>query len=270
MSAPSAHLPKKLLATGEHQKCAIRVSPVVIESAALDVAGVYARLSTRAEGLTTAEAQARLLEHGPNILAQDRPPGLARLLGRALLDPLAILLAALATLSAATGDRRSAAMMLSMIALSIGLKLFQETKANGAAAKRKAMVAVNATILRDGQPCEIPVSHLVPGDVVNLTCGDMIPGDVRIVHAKDLFVNQGSLTGESLPVEKSEIERNDRASAPLEFTSVAYLGSTSGAVRRRRWSSLPARRPISAAWPRPSPSQRQRPHSSAAFLASRG
>jgi Mg2+-importing ATPase len=228
MSAPSAHLPKKLLATGEHQKRAIRVSPIVIESAALDVGGVYARLATRAEGLTTSEAQARLREHGPNVLAQDRPPGLPRLLGRALLDPLVILLAALATVSAATGDLRSAAMMLSMIALSVVLKLVQETKANGAAAKLKAMVSVNATIVRDGQPREIPVSHLVPGDVVNLTAGDMIPGDVRIVHAKDLFVNQGSLTGESLPVEKYEIERHDVTSAPLDLTSVAYLGSSVG------------------------------------------
>ena len=226
MSAPSAHLPKKLLASGEHQKRAIRVSRMVIESAALDVAGVYARLSTRAEGLTAAEAEARLLEHGPNVLAQDRPPALARLLGRALLDPLVILLAALATLSAATGDRRSAAMMLSMIALSVGLKLLQETKANGAAAKLKAMVSVNATIVRDGLPREIAVSHLVPGDVVNLTSGDMIPGDVRIVHAKDLFVNQGSLTGESLPVEKYATERHDATSAPLDLTSVAYLGSS--------------------------------------------
>jgi len=122
MSAPSAHLPKKLLATGEHQKRAIRVSPLVIESAALDVSGVYARLATRAGGLTASEAQARLLEHGPNVLAQDRPPGLPRLLGRALLDPLVILLAALATVSVATGDLRSALMMLSMIALSVGLK----------------------------------------------------------------------------------------------------------------------------------------------------
>jgi Mg2+-importing ATPase len=228
MSAPSAQLPKKLLATGEHQKRGIRVSPMVIEAAALDVAGVYARLSTRPEGLTAAEARARLLEHGPNVLAQDRPPGLLRLLGRAVLDPLVILLAALATLSAATGDWRSAAMMLSMIALSVGLKLLQETKANGAAAKLKAMVSVNATILRDGQAREIPVSQLVPGDVVNLTCGDMIPGDVRIVHAKDLFVNQGSLTGESLPVEKYETERHEATRAPLDLTSVAYLGSSVG------------------------------------------
>ena len=226
MTVPSAHLPKKLLAAGKHQQREIRVAPLVIESAALDAAAVYARLATRPEGLTTAEADARLLEHGPNVLAQDKPPGLLRLLARAVLDPLVILLAALATVSAATGDFRSAVMMLAMIALSVGLKLVQEAKANGAAAKLKAMISVNATILRDGAPAEIPVAHLVPGDVVQLTAGDMIPGDVRIVHAKDLFVNQGSLTGESLPTEKFDLQTDSATIAPIALANVAYLGSS--------------------------------------------
>lgn len=223
---PPAHLPKKLLASGKHQKRPIAVSPVVIDSASLDVAGVYARLKTRTEGLTTGEAEARLSEHGYNVLPQDRPPGLAKRVWNGVLNPLVILLAALATVSAATGDLRSAAIMVSMIALSVGLKLIQEAKADTAAAKLTAMIAVNATVLRDGKPVEIPVSHLVPGDVINLTAGDMIPGDVRIVHAKDLFVNQGSLTGESLPVEKFETEKLPATTAPTELTSVAFQGTS--------------------------------------------
>jgi Mg2+-importing ATPase len=229
VKAPSSHFPKKLLAAGKHQKREIRVAAVVVESAGLDVPAVYAQLATRAGGLTTAEADARLLEHGPNVLAQDRPPGLLRLLGHAVLDPLVILLGALATVSAATGDLRSAVMMLAMIALSVGLKLFQEAKASGAAAKLKAMIAVNATTLRDGAAAEIPVAHLVPGDVVQLTAGDMIPGDVRIVHAKDLFVNQGSLTGESLPTEKYDVASDPAtlaSTAPIALGNVAYLGSS--------------------------------------------
>ncbi len=226
VSAPSSHLPKELLAAHKRPQREIRVSPLVVEAAALDVAGVYARLSTRAEGLRSAEADARLEEHGPNVLAQDRPPSLVRLLGRALLDPLVVLLAALATISAATGDFRSAAMMLSMIVLSVSLRLVQEAKANGAAAKLKAMIAVNATVVRDGTPAEIPVAHLVPGDVVQLSAGDMIPADVRIVHAKDLFVNQGSLTGESLPTEKFALEIDPATTAPIAFRSVAYLGTS--------------------------------------------
>jgi Mg2+-importing ATPase len=83
------------------------------------------------------------------------------------------------------------------------LRFVQETKADNAAAKLKAMIKVTATVLRDGQPREIPLKELVPGDVVKLSAGDMIPGDVRLLSAKDLFVIQATLTGESLPVEKT-------------------------------------------------------------------
>ena len=125
-------------------------------------------------------------------------------------NPLVILLAVLATVSFATGDARAATMMLLMIVLSVGLKLIQEAKASSAAAKLKAMISVKATVLRDGTAQEIAVSHLVPGDVVQLAAGDMIPGDVRVVQAKDLFVIQGSLTGESFPVEKFVVEKKTR------------------------------------------------------------
>src|SRR5581483_9314970 len=113
-----------------------------------------------------------------------------------------ILLAVLATVSFSTGDPRAGSMMALMIILSVGLKLYQEARADSAAAKLKAMISVSATALRDGAAREIPLADLVAGDVVQLAAGDMIPADVRIVHAKDLFVVQSSLTGESFPVEK--------------------------------------------------------------------
>jgi Mg2+-importing ATPase len=225
---PSAVLPKKVLPPGGHEAPAIHVSPIVVESAATEVAGIYALLSTRSEGLTSEEAATRLAQHGPNVLAKDQRVGLGRLLWRAVLNPLVILLAVLATISFATGDFRAGVMMVFMIALSVGLKLIQESKAGNAAARLKAMISVNATVLRRGAPQEIPVAQLVPGDVVQLAAGDMIPGDVRIVLAKDLFVNQGSLTGESFPVEKFEVERNatGAATAPIALTSIAFLGTS--------------------------------------------
>jgi len=223
---PSAVLPKRPFAPHPHERAAIRVSPVLVESAGIEPAAVYARLRTRAEGLTVEEASARLAEHGPNILARDQRPSLGMLLWRAVLNPLVILLGVLATVSFSTGDARSAVMMVCMIALSVGLKLFQEAKASDAAAKLKAMISVNATVLRGGATMEIPVAHLVPGDVVHLAAGDMIPGDVRIVQAKDLFVSQGSLTGESFPVEKFAAEKGTTAAAPLERTSIAFLGTS--------------------------------------------
>ena len=101
----------------------------------MDAAHVYARLSTRAEGLTVAEAKARLEQFGPNVLAKDRRAGIGKLLWRSMLNPLVLLLAALATISFATGDLRAGLMMVFMIVLSVGLKLVQEAKAGSAAAK---------------------------------------------------------------------------------------------------------------------------------------
>jgi Mg2+-importing ATPase len=223
----SGVLPKTVLSKS-HQKQSLRVSKAVVDAAALDVAGVYAQQTSRPEGLTADEASARLAQYGENVLAKDRQPGFFLLLWHALRDPLVVLLAVLAAVSLVTGDGRSAAMMLSMIVLSVGLKLVQESKANHAAAKLKAMISVKATVLRGGAPQELAVSHLVPGDVVKLTAGDMIPGDVRVVQSKDLFVIQGSLTGESYPVEKFSVETKRADSPPLELTSIAFLGTSVG------------------------------------------
>jgi Mg2+-importing ATPase len=223
---PSAVIPRKLLALGSREKQAIHVSPAVIASAAKDAAGVYALLKTRAEGLTAEEAALRLAEHGPNVLAKDQRAGLAKLFWRAVLNPLVVLLAVLAAISFATGDPRAAIVMLAMILLSVGLKLIQEAKADNAAARLKAMISVTATVQRGGVPQEMAVAQLVPGDVIQLAAGDMIPGDVRIVQAKDLFVTQGSLTGESFPVEKFDVERSTASTSPFELTCVAFLGTS--------------------------------------------
>ena len=259
-SHPPGILPRKLLSRGPHER-PLRVSPELVASAAADAADVYARMKSRPEGLTPAEVEARLATHGPNVLAKDHPPSLLRLFGRALRNPLVVLLAGLAAVSFATGDPRAATMMLAMIALSVGLRLFQEAKANGAAAKLKAMISVKATAIRGGASAEVAVSQLVPGDVVRLTAGDMIPGDVRIVQAKDLFVVQGSLTGESVPVEKFAAEHG---AAPSRTSAPA-----SAAEAPPRWSSRRAATPTSEAWPSRCRSRSPRRPSTAASSASR-
>src|ERR1700690_2011282 len=218
-------LPKRALAVRD--KRGIRVSPLVIEAAALEAAAVYTRLATRAEGLTTEQAATRLAEHGPNVLARDQRPSFLRLLWRSIINPLVLLLAVLATVSFSTADPRAGTVMVLMIILSVGLRLYQEAKADSAAAKLKAMISVSATALRDGTPREIPLAELVPGDVVQLAAGDMIPGDVRIVQAKDLFVSQASLTGESFPVEKHAADTTPAAAAsPLDLPTIAFLGTS--------------------------------------------
>jgi Mg2+-importing ATPase len=223
---PSAILPKHLFAAIRREKPVARVAEIVVEVAGLAVDRVYERLATTAGGLTESEAARRLSEVGPNVIAKDARPSVLRLCAHAVMNPLVILLAVLATVSFATDDLRAATVMGAMIVLSVGLKLVQESKADQAAARLKAMISVTATVQRDGMPRELPVAGLVPGDVVQLAAGDMIPGDVRVVAAKDLFVTQGSLTGESLPVEKFDAEKRAGARPALELADVAFLGTS--------------------------------------------
>lgn len=224
----TAILPKSWHAVSRAKRLAIHASPILVETAVMDASSVYTHLETRPEGLTTHEVKSRMARYGPNVLTKDQRPRLMRLLGHALSNPLVILLAVLATISGVTGDFRAAFLMLFMIALSVGLRLFQEIKASDAAAKLRAMISVTATVVRNGVPQEIAIAHLVPGDIVQLAAGDMIPADVRVVQAKDLFVIQGALTGESFPVEKYDVERNTGAAVttPVELTSIAFLGTS--------------------------------------------
>ena len=222
----SGILPKNLFAAIRNDRPHTQVSQSLVDSATMEIESVLARFSTRPEGLTNEDARTRRAQYGPNVLAKDQRKSLAMLLWHAVLNPLVILLAILASISFATGDPRAGIMMSLMIALGVGLKLIQEAKADSAAAKLKAMISVTATVIRDGKPQEIAVSQLVPGDIVELAAGDMIPADVRMVAAKDLFVTQSSLTGESFPVEKFEVEKNAATTAPIDLTSIAFLGTS--------------------------------------------
>jgi len=183
-------------------------------------------MGTSPAGLSEAEAATRLEQHGPNEVAHEKQESWLQRLYVASRNPLVILLTILASLSYATGDFRAGTVMLLMVVLGVSLRFVQETRADTAAAKLKAMISVTATVVRDGQSREIPLHQLVPGDVVKLSAGDMIPGDVRLLSAKDLFVIQATLTGESMPVEKTDA-RDMRANAsPIERTNTCFLGTS--------------------------------------------
>ncbi|MDB5386102.1 MAG: mgtA 1 [Planctomycetaceae bacterium] len=218
-------LPKRLLAV-IHGTKPPDLSKFLVETAKLDPQTVLTQFSTCSDGLTSADALVRLEQYGPNVLGKDQQKSFLSLIWSAILNPVVILLAVLAFISFTTGDFRAGIMMSLMIVLGVGLKLIQESKANNAAAQLKAMISVTATVIRDGKPLEMAVARLVPGDIVNLSAGDMIPADVRILTAKDLFVTQGSLTGESFPVEKFAVEQNVSTIAPNELTSIAFLGTS--------------------------------------------
>jgi len=203
-----------------------KVTNLLSESAAKDAAEVLQGLNTAANGLTEIEAAQRLEQYGPNEVGQEKKHEWLHRLWTAVRNPLVILLTVLATISYATGDVRAGTVMLLMVVLGVTLRFVQETKADTAAAKLKAMIKVTATVVRDGQTKEIPLQQLVPGDIVKLSAGDMIPGDVRLISAKDLFIIQATLTGESLPVEKSDARDLRPNVSAIEHTNLCFLGTS--------------------------------------------
>jgi Mg2+-importing ATPase len=196
------------------------------EAATQDAAETLQRLGTSLEGLSETEAAERLQRYGANEVAQERKHEWAHRLWTAVRNPLVILLTVLATVAYITGDLRAGTVMLLMVILGVSLRFVQETKADSAAAKLKAMIKVTATVVRGGQSKEIPLHELVPGDIVKLSAGDMIPGDVRLLAAKDLFIIQATLTGESLPVEKSDARDPRPDVASIEHTNICFLGTS--------------------------------------------
>ena len=180
----------------------IHVSWAVLDAGRKEAEELLQSLRTTPEGLTQAEAQERARSTGPNEIAQEQQERWFIRLLKILCNPLVILLGTLSAVSVATGDARAGTVMAAMVVLSVTLRFLQEARADAAAAKLKAMIHVTATVLRDGTAKEMPLRELVPGDIIHLSAGDMIPGDSRVLSSKDLFVSQGSLTGESFPVEK--------------------------------------------------------------------
>jgi Mg2+-importing ATPase len=205
---------------------AIQVSPLLVASARKDAPKVLESLNTSPSGLSQAEAESRFEEHGPNVVAQEVHHSWVFRLLVTLRNPLVILLSALATISFITGDVRAGTVMCLMVVLGVMLRFVQESRADTAAAKLKAMIKVTATVIRDGQQAEMPLSHLVPGDMVALAAGDMIPADIRVVTSKDLFIVQASLTGESMPVEKFDATETRENLSPIELSNVCFLGTS--------------------------------------------
>jgi len=204
----------------------IRVSQELIEASRTDSRRNLDKFHTRLEGLTESEVEASRATHGLNEVAAETQHGWLWRLIATMRNPLVLLLAVLATLSFVTGDIRAGSVMCLMVVLGVLLKFVQESRADSAAAQLKAMIKVTATTIRDGVSQEIPLSALVPGDIVKLAAGDMIPADVRVISSKDLFVSQASLTGESLPIEKFDaLETRDNVS-PLEFLNICFLGTS--------------------------------------------
>ena len=197
----------------------------LLEKSRVDTDTVLKELGSQPSGLSKAEADSRLKRFGPNDVAREkRLSALMRLLSN-IKNPLVLLLLALAAISFLTGDLRATAVILVMVVLGVVLRFFQEMRADNAAAELQAMVSNTATLVRAGKEEEVPLKILVPGDIIRLAAGDMVPADIRVLSAKDLFLNQAALTGEALPVEKKSAPAPADTQNPLELPNTCFLGS---------------------------------------------
>ena len=186
--------------------------------------------------------------------------------GRAIINPLVILLAALAThLRAHRRHPGSAVVMFVMIVLGVGLRFWQEAKADTAAAALKAMISVTATVVRGGTPREVPLAQVVPGDVVKLAAGDMIPADLRLLVLQRPVLDPGQPHRRIVSGREIRGPGTAESSARLwNSRTSAFSARASKAARRQASSRPPGRTPISAAWPRRSSASRCRRASTAA------
>ncbi|WP_237248468.1 magnesium-translocating P-type ATPase [Sideroxyarcus emersonii] len=188
---------------------------------------------TGTAGLSGTEARARLARFGPNLFRERaEKPLLLQFLTR-FKNPLVIILLVASAVSAFTGELTNFIIISCIVLMSVTLDFVQEYRANAAAEKLKLSVSLRASVLRDGTPQDVAVSRVVPGDVVLLEAGDLIPADGRVIEAHDFFVKQALLTGESYPVEKKPGALPDTATELQEATNAVFMGTSviSGSAR---------------------------------------
>ena len=189
-------------------------------------------------GLTSEEARARLRKFGPNELTEKPRPGFLALLWDQFNNYLVIILIIAAVISFALGEWVDAIAIMCIVVLNAVVGVIQESKAEQALAALKKMAAPNAQVIRDGHQVTVAGRELVPGDLVLLEAGNYVPADMRLVSSVNLKVEEASLTGESVPVEKNaavmldkEIPLGDRKNSAFMSTMVTY-GRGKGLVSR--------------------------------------
>jgi len=203
----------------------IKFNQALIESAHLTTGQVLEKLNSSINGLTTNESIKRLEQFGPNVVVKENKQSFLSRIGDELKNPLVLLLIMLGIISFLTGDIRATVMILIMVVLGIILRNVQESRAEIETEKLKTLVSTTATVCREGIRKEIPMEEIVPGDIVFLSVGDMIPADLRLIYEKDLYINQSTLTGESIPVEKKPEAIPITANNPIEFNNICFMGS---------------------------------------------
>ncbi|HUN91464.1 MAG TPA: magnesium-translocating P-type ATPase [Burkholderiaceae bacterium] len=219
----------------------------LLETAQQQPGRVLDDLGSHVDGLTESQAEDERDRVGPNEVGHEKPLPWWRHLWHCYRNPFSLLLTVLAGVSWYTEDVDGTVLIASMVVLSTLLRFVQETRSNRAADKLKEMVSNTATVLRRDpaslaaeeaaryfearlhpkppQRCEIPIKQIVPGDIIFLSAGDMVPADLRVLGAKDLFVSQAAMTGESMPVEKFPSHRGAASNNPLDYDNLLFMGT---------------------------------------------
>lgn len=213
----------------------------LVDQACTDLNELLAQLGTSAEGLNGLQAEELREQYGPNEVEHERPMSWPRHLWLSYNNPFNLLLTLLAAVSFFTGDMQGTIVIGAMVVFATLIHFFQERRSNEAALALKEQVSNTATVRRRPDPdaelapdtrtglqgegaVELPIRELVPGDIVLLSAGDMVPADCRVLTATDLFLGQSAMTGESLPVEKFP-STGSVAAAALDMDNLVFMGT---------------------------------------------
>ncbi|MBI5015368.1 MAG: cation-translocating P-type ATPase [Deltaproteobacteria bacterium] len=199
--------------------------PVAAKSHQQSVEESLAGLRTTRQGLSAAEALARQAQHGPNELAEGKRRTALRMFLGQFKDFMIVVLLAAAVIAGALGEMADTIAIAVIVVLNAALGFVQEYRAEKAMAALRKMAATPATVVRGGVPGVIPAAGLVPGDIVLLEAGNVVPADLRLTEALKLRVEEAALTGESVPVEKQTDALADEGLSVGDRTNLAYRGT---------------------------------------------
>ncbi|MFI8139294.1 magnesium-translocating P-type ATPase [Acinetobacter baumannii] len=238
---------KELHQSSYAQEISKNLSKRLLNASRAQTNDLLKQFDTHLTGLTEEQAHTQQMTVGLNEVTHEKPLTWWQHLWYCYRNPFNILLSLLALIAFFTDDLTGSTIISVMVILSTLLRYWQEAKSNQAADALKAMVSNTATVLRHqvsaedlelmherygidtkdqtNQKFEMPIQYLVPGDVILLSAGDMIPADCRILNAKDLFVSQAAMTGESMPVEKFPLQKNLEETSALELDNIVFMGT---------------------------------------------
>ncbi|CCB86495.1 magnesium-transporting ATPase, P-type 1 [Parachlamydia acanthamoebae UV-7] len=209
-----------------------KISSILLAYSKVSLEDIYKELESSITGLVQKEAEERLLKYGANEIVHERPPTWYSLMLGNFKNPFVVLMIFLGVVSFFLKQYDSVVIITFMVIISVLMRFIQEYRSNKAAEKLKALVSTKATVLRRPSPdsetksYEINMKSIVPGDIIHLSAGDMVPADLRLIAAKELYISQSSLTGESFPVEKDgALKPKEDAANPLEMPNLCFMGT---------------------------------------------